>query len=107
LIRDYEKECIRELLREYPELTGMGTCPGENMPMSAAANAEWIRDVYLDTLANTAGRCRLSIATGARGQRDRGDAGKGPLSGEILLDIKFNGEHMYSSPSRIPRRWAG
>lgn len=53
LIRDYQKECIKELLREYPELTGMGTCPGEKMRMSAAANAEWIRDVYLDTLAAT------------------------------------------------------
>jgi hypothetical protein len=98
LIRDYQKECIRELLAEYPELTGMGTCPGENMPMSAAANAEWIRDVYLDTLAKTGRKMPFIYRYwGARPKETVAMLEKANYPGEILLDIKFNGEHMYSS----------
>jgi hypothetical protein len=108
MIRDYQKECIRELLREYLELTGLGTCPGENMPMSAAANAEWIRDVYLDTLANT-GRKPPFIYRywGARPKETATMLANANYPGEILLDIKFNGEHMYSSTKPHPEemRW--
>ncbi|MGA7698205.1 MAG: hypothetical protein WCB27_01240 [Thermoguttaceae bacterium] len=103
LIRDYEKECIRELLGEYPELTGMGTCPGENMPMSAAANAEWIRDVYLDTLAKTGRKMPFIYRYwGARPKETVAMLEKAHYPGEILLDIKFNGEHMYSSTKPHP-----
>jgi hypothetical protein len=98
LIRDYEKECIKELLREYPELTGMGTCPGEKMPMSAAANAEWIRDVYLDTLIEIGRKTPFIYRYwGARPKETTAMLLKEKYPGEILLDIKFNGEHMYSS----------
>ena len=103
MIRDYQKECIRELLREYPELTGMGTCPGENMPMSAAANAEWIRDVYLDTLAKTGRKMPFIYRYwGARPKETAAMLVKANYPGEILLDIKFNGEHMYSSTKPHP-----
>jgi hypothetical protein len=108
LIRDYQKECIRELLREYPELTGLGTCPGENMPMSAAANAEWIRDVYLDTLARTGRKMPFIYRYwGARPKETAAMLAKANYPGKILLDIKFNGEHMYSSSKPHPEemRW--
>jgi hypothetical protein len=103
LIRDYQKECIKELLREYPEMTGLGTCPGENMPMSAVANAEWIRDVYLDTLAKTGRKIPFIYRYwGARPKETADMLLKEKYPGEILLDIKFNGEHMYSSTKPHP-----
>jgi hypothetical protein len=108
LIRDYEKECIRELLREYPELTGMGTCPGENMPMSAVANTEWIRDVYLDTLAKTGRKMPFIYRYwGAQPKETAAMLAKANYPGQILLDIKFNGEHIYSSTEPHPEepRW--
>ncbi|MCC6127350.1 MAG: hypothetical protein IT426_20505 [Pirellulales bacterium] len=105
LIRDYQKECIKELFREYPELTGMGTCPGENMPMSAAANAEWIRDVYLDTLAKLGRKSPFIYRYwGAQPKETAEMLVKEKFPGEILLDIKFNGEHMYSSTKPHPER---
>jgi hypothetical protein len=108
LIRDYQKECIRGLLAEYPELTGMGTCPGENMPMSAAANAAWIRDVYLDTLARTGRKIPFIYRYwGARPKETAAMLAKANYPGDMLLDIKFNGEHMYSSVGPHPEetRW--
>jgi hypothetical protein len=108
LIRDYQKECIKELVREYPELTGMGTCPGEKMPMSAVANAEWIRDVYLDTLAKTGRKMPFIYRYwGAQPKETAEMLVKAKYPGEILLDIKFNGEHMYSStkPHLEETRW--
>ena len=103
LIRDYQKECIRELLREYPELTGLGTCPGENMPMSAAANTEWIRDVYLDTLAKTGRKMPFIYRYWFAQPKLTADMlANEKYPGNILLDIKFNGEHMYSSTRPHP-----
>ncbi len=108
LIRDYQKECIRELFREYPELTGMGTDPGENMPMSAKANAEWIRDIYLDTIAKIGRKSPFIYRYwGAHPAETAEMLVKEKYPGKILLDIKFNGEHMYSSTKAHPEemRW--
>ena len=81
----------------------MGTCPGENMPMSASANAEWIRDVYLDTLAKTGRKMPFIYRYwGARPKETAAMLAKANYPGEILLDIKFNGEHMYSSTKPHP-----
>jgi hypothetical protein len=48
LVRAYMKECVRNLFVEYPELGGLGTCPGEAMPQDARGREEFIRDTYLE-----------------------------------------------------------
>lgn len=108
LVREYMKECVRALFAEYPELGGLGTCPGEAMPQDARGREEFIRDTYCEGIT-------------ASGRKDvffmqRYWGGDPPLTEEIVaksspvpmfVSIKFNGEHMYSSPRPhfFDKRW--
>lgn len=99
LIRDYQRECVRCLLKEYPELTGMGTCPGEAMGGVAGPPEEWIRQTYFPGIAD-AGRTKLPFILRYWGGTPPATAAmleKAQYDGPVYLDIKFNGEHMYSS----------
>jgi hypothetical protein len=96
--RDYQRECVRALLTEYPELTGIGTCAGEVMPGSGKDKEEWIRDTYLRGIAES-GRTvpfihRYWCADTAATSKMLSEA---HYPAPVLLDIKYNGEHMYSS----------
>ncbi|MBI3820795.1 MAG: acetylxylan esterase [Planctomycetes bacterium] len=99
LVREYQKECVRGLLKEYPEIKGVGTCPGEAMPQDARGREEFIRDTYLAGI-EASGRSDVEFL-----QR-YWFASPGPTE-EIVaknckvpmyVSIKYNGEHMYSSP---------
>jgi dipeptidyl aminopeptidase/acylaminoacyl peptidase len=99
LVRDYMKECVREMLREYPEIDGFGTCPGEAMGgLNATQREEFIRECYLEPMRET-GRDMPLIHRYWGGEPGAVSAmlGDAKYPGDVLLDIKFNGEHMYSS----------
>jgi len=108
VVRDYQKECVREMLKEYPELTGIGTCPGEFMPGSADDREQWIKETYFKGIAES-GRTMPFIhrywgaepAAAAKMLRDY----KYPAP--VWLDIKYNGEHLYCStkPHFLDQRW--
>jgi len=107
LIRNYQKECIRELLREYPELTGWERAPAR-ICRCRPANAEWIRDVYLDTLAKTGRKTPFIYRYwGARPKE----------TAEMLAKAKYPARYSWTSsstastctrpPNRIPKKCAG
>jgi tetratricopeptide (TPR) repeat protein len=101
LIRDYQKECVRALLTEYPELTGIGTCPGEAMGETAEWRENWIRETYFPGIAET-GRPSVPFILRYWGGEPAPTAKmltEARYPGPMYLDIKFNGEHMYSSPT--------
>ncbi|MFQ6097706.1 MAG: hypothetical protein ACE5O2_08255, partial [Armatimonadota bacterium] len=98
LVRDYQKECVRELLVQYPELTGIGTCPGENMPMSAAEREQWIRDTYVKGIEES-GRSVPFLHRYWGGQAGpTQEIVAANYEGPMYVTLKYNGEHMYSSP---------
>ncbi|MFO0980985.1 MAG: hypothetical protein U1E76_04410 [Planctomycetota bacterium] len=99
LVRDYQRECVRAVLAEYPELGGIGTCPGEAMPEDARGREEFIRDTYLAGITASGRRDVVFLQRywGADPQLTQevvAQASPVPM----LLSIKYNGEHMYSSP---------
>ncbi|MCC7086826.1 MAG: hypothetical protein IT427_17650 [Pirellulales bacterium] len=100
LVRDYQRECVRALLKEYPELTGMGTCPGERMGgVTTESREEWIRQTYLQGIAD-AERSNAPFILRYWGGTPPTTAKmleKAKYPGPMYLDIKFNGEQMYSS----------
>ena len=101
LIRDYQKECVKELLAEYPELTGIGTCPGEFMHGTAEWRENWIKETYLAGIRESG---RPAVPFIHRAWFSEPPATIAMLKAAqyprpVLLDIKFNGEHMYSSTS--------
>ncbi|MEW6741794.1 MAG: hypothetical protein AB1486_03460 [Planctomycetota bacterium] len=109
LVRDYMRECVREMLREYPEIDGFGTCPSEAMGgMTHEQREDFIRECYLEPIRET-GRPMPLVHRYWGGDPDAvaGMLERARYPGDVLLDIKFNGEHMYSSaqPHVQDRRW--
>ncbi|MDH7568930.1 MAG: hypothetical protein QHJ73_05030, partial [Armatimonadota bacterium] len=99
LVRDYLRESIAALLREYPDLTGIGTCPGEQMPMNPEAKERFIEETYFAAMAQ-AGRPVSFIHRSWQGDpvAVREMLRRVKPRAPVFLDIKFSGEHLYSSP---------
>ncbi len=109
LVRDYQRECIKSLLATYPMLTGIGTAAGERMPdMTARQKMDWLADTYFAALRDVGRpvpfilRYWQADPVELAAMLDRVKP-----AGPIYLDIKFNGEHMYSStkPHVQDHRW--
>ena len=99
LVRDYQRECIKSLLATYPDLVGLGTTQGEAMDViPEAERAAWIADVYFRAIRESGRRevpfvLRYWGGTPAATQQAAAAYDRGP----VYLDIKYNGEHLYSS----------
>jgi len=98
-VRDYIRKAVRALAETYPDLTAIGTCPGEQMRMSAQEKQDWIAATYLAGLRDASRTMPFflrywqgdPVATATMLDRE-----KWPQP--VYLEVKFNGEHMYSSP---------
>ncbi|MGH9432832.1 MAG: hypothetical protein ACRD3T_14930 [Terriglobia bacterium] len=100
LVRDYLRDCIRTLLITYPELTGLGTTQGEDMdvvPENKRGN--WVADVYFRAIRES-GRKNVPFIFRYWGgtPEDTEKAAAEYTMGPVYLDIKYNGEDVYSSP---------
>jgi len=109
LVRDYQREAIQALFATYPMLTGLGTTAGERMgAMTAKQKMDWIAATYLAALKQV-GRPAPFILRYWQSEPEAVaamlDAARYP--GPVYLDIKFNGEHMYSSvaPHVLDPQW--
>jgi len=112
LIRDYQREAIQALFATYPMLTGLGTTAGERMDvMTVKQKMDWIADTYLAALKQV-GRVGRTVPFILRYWQAEPEALAAMLKsadypGPVYLDIKFNGEHMYSSaePHVLDPKW--
>ena len=105
LVRDYMFESVKALLRTYPELTGIGTCAGEAMrkptmePANNRWNQRWVRDTYIRAIKEERGPIPLIYRNWCSLPEYMQKYIAADYGGPIYLDIKFNGEHMYSLPT--------
>ena len=100
LVRDYMRRTLVACLTTYPMLTGLGTAAAEEMRgMDARARLDWVRDTYLAALKE-AGKTTPFILRewGAEPEAASAMLDEAGYPGPVYLDIKYNGEHMYSSP---------
>jgi hypothetical protein len=100
LVRDYMRRTLVSCLETYPTLTGLGTAAAEEMPgMGVRDRLDWIRDTYVAALRE-AGRTTPFILRdwGAAPDEAAAMLAEAGYGGPVYLDIKYNGEHMYSSP---------
>jgi hypothetical protein len=100
LVRDYMRRALVACLATYPRLTGLGTAAAEEMPsMDVRERLDWVRDTYLAALQE-AGRTTPFILRdwGAAPDEAAAMLDEAGYAGPVYLDIKYNGEHMYSSP---------
>ena len=98
VVRDYMREAIKAVLREYPGLTGIGTCPGEYMAGTAAENEAWLMDTYVAALLEVRGPDRFIHRYWGSEPKPMQQVFAAHYPGKVYLDLKYNGESMYSSP---------
>ncbi|MDO8588716.1 MAG: alpha-glucuronidase family glycosyl hydrolase [Armatimonadota bacterium] len=99
VVRDYMREAIKAVLRQYPGLTGIGTCPGENMHGTAAENEAWLMDTYVPALLEVRGPDRFIHRYWGSEPKPMQEVFAAHYPGKTYLDLKYNGESMYSSPA--------
>lgn len=109
LVRDYQREAIKALFATYPMLTGLGTTAGERMDvLTVKQKLDWIADTYFAALRQV-GRPVPFILRYWQAQPEETAAMLSAVRypGPVYLDIKFNGEHMYSStrPHVLDPKW--
>lgn len=116
VIKDYMRECVRETIDTYPDLTGLGITLGEGMGgMTADEREEWI----LETVIEGARQAKRKIKFIHRVPLSAGKSSGGStdasverltrqtldtltcFDGPINIELKFNWSHGHSSPKLV------
>ncbi len=119
IIKRYTRECVAQLLREYPDLTGMGLTLGEGMGgMTPQQRENWMKETIIEgmRLANRKSklihRIPFSGNTGSAGATSiemeqitrkgiEKEAAMDFIEGPIWADLKFNWSHAHSTQKLI------
>lgn len=119
IIKRYTRECVTQLLQEYPDLTGMGLTLGEGMGgMTPQQRENWMKETIIEGmhLANRKSklihRIPFSGNTGSAGATSiemeqitrkgiEKEAAMDYVEGPIWADLKFNWSHAHSTPTLI------
>ncbi|MDQ1914512.1 hypothetical protein RAC89_29470 [Paenibacillus sp. GD4] len=100
-IKQYTRECVTQLIDEYPGLTGFGISVGERMNgMTPQLRQDWIEDVYYEGM-KAAGRPikfihRAPFSVDPSITRASIENNQG-LPEPVWVEVKFNWSHAYSS----------
>ena len=119
IIKRYTRECVTQMLEEYPDLTGMGLTLGEGMGgMTPQQREDWMRETIIEGMRSANRKSKLihripfSSTTGSAGITSveteqltrRGiekEAALGFTEGPIWADLKFNWSHAHSTTKLI------
>jgi len=119
IIKQYTKECVTQMLNEYPDLTGIGLTLGEGMAgMTPQQREDWMKETIIEgmRLANRKSklihRIPFSSTTGSLGITSietekltrsviEEEAAMGFTEGPIWADLKFNWSHAHSTTKLI------
>ncbi len=119
IVKTYTRECVTQLLQEYPDLTGMGLTLGEGMGgMTPQQREDWMKETIIEgmRLANRKSklihRIPFSSTTGSLGPTSietekltragiEQEARMEFIDGPVWADLKFNWSHAHSTPKLI------
>ncbi|RED47852.1 hypothetical protein [Seonamhaeicola aphaedonensis] len=116
VVKDYMRECVRETIDKYPNLTGLGITLGEGMGgMTAEEREEWILETVVEGARQAKRKIKfihrvpLSAGTGSGGSTDvsvekltrRTLDTLTCFDGPINIELKFNWSHGHSTPKLV------
>lgn len=119
IVKRYTRECVTQILKEYPDLTGMGLTLGEGMAgMTPEQRERWMKETIIEgmRLANRKSklihRIPFSSNTGSLGPTSiemeqitrkgiEQEAAMDFIDGPVWADLKFNWSHAHSTPKLI------
>lgn len=115
IIKTYTKECVTQVLQEYPDLTGIGLTLGEGMAgMTPQQRQNWIRETIVEGMRLAGRKSKLihripfSSTTESLGitsieteqltrKAIEQEASLGFSDGPVWADLKFNWSHAHST----------
>ena len=119
LVKRYTRECVTQMLQEYPEITGMGLTLGEGMGgMTPQQREDWMRQTIIEGMRLAGRKLKLihripfSSTTGSLGvtsietekltRKVIEEEGELPfLQPPIYADLKYNWSHAHSTPKLV------
>ncbi|MES1197736.1 MAG: hypothetical protein ABUL41_00475, partial [Chitinophagaceae bacterium] len=119
IIKRYTRECVTQMLDEYPDLTGIGLTLGEGMAgMTPQQREDWIKETIIEGMrlahrkSKLVHRIPFSSTTGSLGitsieteqltrKAIEEEADLGFTDGPIWADLKFNWSHAHSTTKLI------
>jgi len=119
IVRRYTRECVTQVLKEYPELTGIGFTLGEGMAgMSPQQREEWMFDTYIEGMRQAGRKVKLvhripfSSTTESLGATSvelerltrkaiEREAGLDFIVNPVWADLKYNWSHAHSTPKLV------
>jgi len=106
VIRQYVRESVAQVLKEYPDLTGMGIILGEGMGgMSTRERLTWMNDTYLAAIQNAGRPVKLLWKVSSLDSKEEEQLLRDTIESidfveePILLAYKFNWSHGLSTPT--------
>lgn len=116
-VKRYTKECVTQVIDEYPDLTGLGITLGERMGgMTPQEREDWLIETFGEGIkaarrpVKFIHRAPLSADKGSGGSTDKSSTAEitragidkllagGKIEGPMLTEFKFNWSHAYTSP---------
>jgi hypothetical protein len=119
IVKRYMRECVTQLLQEYPTLTGMGLTLGEGMAgMTPQQREDWMFSTYIEGMRLAGRKVKLvhripfSSTTASLGATSREleqltrraierEAKLDFIRGPIWADLKYNWSHAHSTPKLV------
>lgn len=116
IIKAYTKQCVTQVINEYPDLTGLGFSLGEFMGgMTPTEREQWILDTFVagindaDRKVKLIHRVPFSANEGSEGSTDadtelmtrQAIEGITGVATPIWVEVKFNWSHAHSTPKLI------
>ncbi|KPM48097.1 hypothetical protein [Jiulongibacter sediminis] len=117
LVKQYTRECVKQVLGEYPNLDGIGISHGEGMAgMTPLERQQWMDDVIIKAMSEVERPVKLihrvpfSSGLGSEGgtsknvevvTRDAMEKLGDTFEGPIWVEMKFNWSHGHSTPRLV------
>lgn len=119
LVKRYMRECVTQMLQEYPDITGMGLTLGEGMAgMSPQQREDWMKETIIEGMKLSGRKLKLihripfSSTTGSLGitsietekltRKAIDEEGEFSfLQMPVYADLKYNWSHAHSTPKLV------
>jgi len=119
LVKRYTRECVTQMLQEYPDITGMGLTLGEGMgEMSPQQREDWMRETIIEGMRLSGRKLKLihripfssttssmgvtSIDTEILTRKAIDEEGEFSfLQTPVYADLKYNWSHAHSTPKLV------
>lgn len=119
IIKRYTRECVAQMLQEYPDLTGMGLTLGEGMGgMTPQQREDWMRETIIEGMKLAGRKSKLVHRIPFSGNTEslgattiemeqvtrkgiEAEADMDFIIKPVWADLKFNWSHAHSTPKLI------